>query len=133
MRECETGEILEDEECKICDEEGTRYTFEASGNDCEDCPSEAVCLGGATVYPKEGYWRSAWNSSVFYECPVDIACLGGEQYDISEGKCDGDLGYSGRKCTVCIDDYTRVGKFECSKCPNEAENVLILMAILFGV
>jgi len=85
------------------------------------------------VFPKEGYWRSGWNSSNFYECPIDIACLGGNKTKDYEGKCDDELGYEGRLCTVCMDDYTRLGKYECSKCPDKAENALILVGLLFAV
>ena len=59
--------------------------------------------------------------------------MGGEESHAAIGDCDESAGYSGRKCTVCIDDYTRVGKFECSKCPEETENVTILTAMLCGV
>ena len=83
-------------------------------------------MNGDKVYPKEGYWRSSWNSTNFYECPIDTACLGGVENENVKGDCDESLGYSGRKCSVCMDDYTRIGKFECSKCPEESNNILIL-------
>lgn len=44
--------------------------------ECEVCPSEAKCLGGSKMGPREGYWRPSNTTSTFKECPNRRACLG---------------------------------------------------------
>lgn len=111
MRYWVNGEILSEDERVVCYSEGKKYSFVAAGEECEDCPDGAICYGGDEVYPEKDYWRSSRTSSNFIECPVEDAWLGGNSNTSYTGECDEDAGYSGRLCTVCLDDYTRISKF----------------------
>ncbi|GIL69549.1 hypothetical protein Vretimale_13638 [Volvox reticuliferus] len=41
---------------------------------CVVCPDQSLCLGGAVVVPKPGYWHSAANSTQLHACPNAAAC-----------------------------------------------------------
>ena len=72
------GEILTPTDaCYKCDP--NEFTLEAGADKWEDCPSEAVCLGGIDVFPTADYWRSGWDSKNFYQCRILDVCLGGEE------------------------------------------------------
>ncbi|KAG2454160.1 hypothetical protein HYH02_001195 [Chlamydomonas schloesseri] len=45
---------------------------------CYACPNRAVCPGGAVMFPEQGSWHSAANSTFFIECPNKEACRDGD-------------------------------------------------------
>ena len=84
------------------------------------------------MVPKSGYWRYSESSDIFFPCPFYNACLNGEPENgqlALTGRCES--GYEGNKCQSCRDGYTRVGKNECYACPDEAENIAILLLLAF--
>ena len=49
------------------------YSNNAKCVECDD--KAAVCLGGAKIFPKPGYWRYDVNTSNIMKCPEFEACL----------------------------------------------------------
>ena len=111
IRFCTPGETQVEEKCVLC--RAPKYSF-SPVDPCRDCPSEAVCTGGASVYPKAGYWRYDWLSTTFLQCPNPAACLNftnsivceanrtcpNQGYTPSlEGTCS--EGYTGNLCQTC--------------------------------
>ncbi|KAG2432600.1 hypothetical protein HXX76_008940 [Chlamydomonas incerta] len=47
---------------------------------CFACPDRAKCPGGAVMFPEQGSWHSAANSTFFIECPNKGACRDGDDY-----------------------------------------------------
>ncbi len=110
--DCEIGDIYSSttQMCSTC-EKGT-YSLEDpySNPTCTPCDDTvAVCLGGAKVAPKPGYWRYDTMSSNFMECPQESACLGGYVNDIysAHGVCD--FPYEGNLCNTCAETYAKFG------------------------
>jgi len=130
LRYCEAGEIqTSDNACLECDE-GT-YSLDLNATYCISCPSEAECLGGADIYPVEGYWRSSEDNDNFFECLLEAACLGNEDYSSKTGACDD--GYKSNLCQSCEDDWSRTSKNTCQRCPSDAINAVRLCGIGLGV
>ena len=51
------------------------YSFVATNRSCEStCPSAAICPGGAVLYPEDGYFHSAVNSTLMHPCPNKASC-----------------------------------------------------------
>ena len=40
------------------------------------CPANAVCYGGSTIVPLNGFWHSAFDSEAMVACPNPSACQG---------------------------------------------------------
>lgn len=76
VRQCLLGEVYQNQEyCVVCI--SPQYSFNAANSTCESaCPANADCSGGADVTPREGYWKSAFNSDSIVACPVSNACQG---------------------------------------------------------
>ncbi|GIL48618.1 hypothetical protein Vafri_5090 [Volvox africanus] len=49
-------------------------SLSAEHSSCIFCPNQSLCLGGAVVVPKSGYWHSAANSTQLHACPNSAAC-----------------------------------------------------------
>jgi len=73
IRHCRIGEhnITHGKLCSPC--EPGFYGFDPSVP-CQACESQAICAGGASVVPKNGYWHSNPFSPQFHECLVPGAC-----------------------------------------------------------
>ncbi len=102
-----------------------------STTDCKECQNVvSYCLGGANIYPREGYWRSANDTDNFIECLNPLACLGGISpvYNLT-GNCA--EGYSGVLCSDCSIGYSRTGNYECTICPDQTMNILRLVGLAF--
>jgi len=122
--DCEIGDIYSSstQMCSTC-AKGT-YSLEDpySNPTCTPCDDTvAVCLGGAKVAPKPGYWRYDVLSSNFMECPQESACLGGYVNDIysAHGECE--YPYEGNLCNQCADTYAKFGTgSSCVNCKTSA-------------
>lgn len=107
-----------------------------SPGDCIPCPTDrAYCEGGKNIGPKPGYWRRTNTSGNFIQCINKAACLGWYPLTPNEfyplGKCA--EGYYGILCASCLPGYSSTGNFQCSKCPDMASNIVILITIVLGV
>ncbi|CDW79966.1 UNKNOWN [Stylonychia lemnae] len=139
LRECIEGEYFTQVgKCIYCEANiGFSLIKMVSPGECSPCPIErAFCEGGANLGPRPGYWRRTNTSSNFIKCMNPPACLGwfpNYKDGIYEplGQCA--KGYRGILCTQCIDNYSSTGNFQCSKCPDMVSNVIIMIAIIFGV
>lgn len=128
VRECIPGESLLANECFVC-ERGT-YNLQPNAV-CLDCPVEAYCYGGASIYPKEGYWRKDNQTDNFYACPNKGACLGGKETLSASGDCE--VGYEGVMCGACSAGYAPYNITYCYKCISQIANVLVMLAGLVGL
>lgn len=124
VRDCIVGEEKSSNGCTRC--QAGYYNFEAGAN-CEECPSNAKCLGGDKVYPEEGYWRASITSSKIFKCMYEYACAGGVETESQQGDCE--EGYKGNLCQSCDSDYVRSGSNECSECVSKTQNTMILIGI----
>jgi predicted outer membrane repeat protein len=141
VRPCEPGESQVDEKCLLC--KAPKYSFNPADL-CKDCLSEAVCTGGAKVYPKAGYWRYDWLSTTFLQCPNTAACLGpADEISTCEGNssCSSQLspkgtcmeGYKGNMCQTCSINYHRVSKIWCKPCPSYSSSVALSIGYALAV
>lgn len=82
---------------------------------CKTCPTDmAICMGGANIGPKPGYWRSSNTTDNFIECQYYYACLGMISPDYNPvGDCA--TGYEGILCAECEVGYSRVYDYQCAK------------------
>ncbi|TNV88194.1 hypothetical protein FGO68_gene1286 [Halteria grandinella] len=132
IRPCLIGEaMLSSGKCVLC-EEGT-YLIQATSEPtfCKKCPiQEAECLGGSTIFPQAGYWRSSNYSDQFIKCLNPIACVG-KNIDIKQQCLEG---YQGVLCSDCAQGYSKsVASFKCSECPSMESNIIIIAAIIIIV
>ncbi|TNV74984.1 hypothetical protein FGO68_gene9839 [Halteria grandinella] len=136
VRGCVLGEqMLSNGKCKQC--EAGSYLLEPSKKpqQCKNCKNEvSVCKGGATIYPREGYWRSSNLTDNFFQCLNHEACLGFvEESEIASlGLCAD--GYKGILCASCKTGYTlSEGSRKCLKCPSKTSNTLQLAAFIIVI
>lgn len=129
FRECVSGESLHDEACVVCPKD--TYSFDPS-RPCLLCPSSAICYGNDTMVPKAGYWRMNNHTDFFVECLHPEACSGSQEPPFLSltGLCA--EGYFGNLCQQCLTDYSRTGRFQCTKCPNKASNISISTLIIIA-
>lgn len=73
IRQCRIGEhnITHGKICSVC--QPGFYGFDPSVP-CQACESQAVCKGGASMVPKDGFWHSNPFSPQFHECLVPHSC-----------------------------------------------------------
>lgn len=107
FRNCTIGEVYRSDRCITCPV--GMYSFSPEDEQCFMCPPHANCVGKADFQPSIGYWRSKWNSSILFECPLASSCLGGNMSSCAEG-------YEGKLCTECVVSYMRIGTSLCVKC-----------------
>lgn len=140
LRPCSYGEAVLTNECISC--AANKYLIEPADS-CLSCPTGAVCLGGYLVLPKAGYWKLDKYSDQIYECPYIQACLGSMNIsdeievvdlDIDEANVDFTgtcaAGYYGNMCGSCEIGYSKSTDGQCSKCPNQSSNALIMTGFL---
>ena len=81
------------------------------------------------IAPQPGYWRLSVSSLNFLNCYNEEACTGSSESDFDPmGKCYS--GYKGILCAQCEPGYVRDAKFQCAECPEEWQNILILVVIV---
>jgi predicted outer membrane repeat protein len=132
MRNCVAGEAQLVGLCTVC--QAGSYTLKPDSTLCRECPSNAVCLGGARVFPDEEYWRENNASDVLYKCFNPSACTGHDNYTSPTGKCA--TGYHDKLCSICDDGYSRGTGFSCNKCPQSKSTsasllVLVVVCVIF--
>jgi len=142
LRLCEPGESQVEEKCHVC--KAPKYSLNPQ-EPCRDCPIEAVCLDGANVYPKAGYWRYDWLSSTFLQCPNPAVCQSHLNGTVCANRtCSSEQliqsrtgtcleGYTGNMCQTCTIDYHRVSKIWCQRCSSYSTSVAISIAYVFAV
>lgn len=75
VRECLPGEVKQTPlTCSKC--APSSFSFDPSKDECNVCPANANCTGGALLVPEEQYWHSASNSDYIIQCPNGDACRG---------------------------------------------------------
>jgi len=67
-RGCLLGEKTLEFECVFCPE--NYYVLNIS-EECYPCVENAVCYGGAQIYPKDGYFWMNGSSDKMYKCYLD--------------------------------------------------------------
>jgi len=129
FRKCISGESLHDDACEICPKD--TYSFDPS-RPCLLCPDSAICYGNDTMVPKAGYWRLNNQTDFFVECLQSEACAGSLESPFLSltGLCA--EGYSGNLCQQCVSDYSRTGRFQCTKCPNKVSNIAISSLLILA-
>ena len=101
MRSCYMGEVEPEgqNECVECPP--GKYSWDPTSSQCLDCPINALCQGGASMWPLSGYWRSSNTSIEFHKCPLAEACLGAPISNDVLFKPNGDV--RRRRCgCVCV-------------------------------
>lgn len=122
--------------CKKCP--NGYYRFNKLGEIfCFKCPVSMDCADGIVKPNKEYYRYEDEIYQVFRKCLNPKACIGSEPNENNKAnsnitdvtKCG--EGYTGRFCSTCQTNYTSNGRYQCGKCPEKYQNVLlILLAIL---
>ena len=125
VRLCAKGEIQRGLACVVCPAD--TYSLIVNASACKACPAEATCKGGATFYPRPGYWRPSDLSESLLECPRTESCLGSDNYTSLVGSCA--QGYHGNLCQTCDSGYSRTERDACSLCPESAPNVVRLVLV----
>ncbi|CAD7700049.1 unnamed protein product [Ostreobium quekettii] len=73
IRDCIPGEFNVSSQ-NICDPCATdEYSFLPTVP-CRDCDSDALCAGGSSLVPQDGFWHSSPFSIQFHQCLVEEAC-----------------------------------------------------------
>jgi hypothetical protein len=80
---------------------------------CIACPQNAFCLGGDSISPVAGFWRSSNVSTLILACPVKEACLGAavkenitDKDSFIKGECH--EGHRGALCNDCTDGRAKL-------------------------
>eukprot|EP00803_Ostreobium_quekettii_P003270 evm.model.scf_1296.1 EVM.evm.TU.scf_1296.1 scf_1296:1031-7786(-) len=142
IRSCLVGEEEENEGkgCQRCP--NNFYTFKPE-QECLQCPEEAICTGGATLAPRDGFWHSTPYSPNILECIVRDACqyrgrasnltafytnltalmpsnltLSNEEYpQCAEG-------YRGVLCGSCQPNYGHIAGGQCEECSMSRASII---------
>ena len=69
---------------------------------CKTCELNAICMGGNSLFPVQGYTKSYPYSTNIVECHNSPACLQGDTTELT-GICA--PGYSGFMCGSCQDNF----------------------------
>ncbi|CDW82348.1 UNKNOWN [Stylonychia lemnae] len=119
LRECQVGEKFTDAgACDPCPiEKSYSLVKMTEPGQCKTCPtSKAVCNGGSNIGPQPGYWRKN-----------NVTGMVPPQND-PQGQCY--TGYAGILCADCNPGYSVTGAFQCGKCPEYAQNIFRIVAII---
>ena len=76
VQPCGLGQVpsSDNSQCTLCP--SSTYSFDPLVDDCKPCPSQATCMGGATLVPQQQFWHSAPDSDHIITCPNNNACAG---------------------------------------------------------
>ncbi|GMH37957.1 hypothetical protein BSKO_05841 [Bryopsis sp. KO-2023] len=151
IRDCYPGEMEGEafKECNVC--EITKYSF-LPKKGCQECETDAICLGGAALVPKPGFWHSTPFAPQFHNCLLREACeFGGREENLgsfyrdvaalrpSNEPVENDVykqcrpGYKGRLCGSCQDDYGHLPGGRCVKCSGSSlTGFLIFLGALWS-
>jgi hypothetical protein len=130
FRFCVPGEVTEEPTdagldpfsvCQLC-QYGT-YSLVPTNVQCDVCPSNCGCPGGAVLDLHANYWRSSMQSDEIYQCTVPNACIGGVNVSTQCNE-----GASGPYCSVCVPGYTSNLLGQCYSC-NDVESQLFEVII----
>ena len=132
MRNCLPGESTASHSCNLC---GSRtYGFDPA-KPCQNCPSNAQCLGTTQMYPDSGYWRAGLYVEKVWVCPRPSSCLGGDPFDNHSiswtGYCAN--GYTNNMCESCAWGYARSGRDQCGKCPGLDVNIVRIIFVIIAM
>ena len=84
FRNCEDGEILISDVCRLCPEGSYSFHYDPSVTQCSPCPPEAQICEGKSMVLFDGYWRRFNDSDDIFECPMgSSACIGNAPYSLS--------------------------------------------------
>ena len=85
-------------------------------DNCIPCPTNADCLNGVSIIPKEGYWNFDSSTNIIIKCEIYESCLGNGNYCLQ--------GYYGISCYDCEEGYGMLPSGKCEKCDNKLVWVL---------
>jgi hypothetical protein len=123
FRECEPGEILNQDVCQMC-EYGT-YSFDPTSGKCIECMENAECLGGDVISVDEGYWRQCHHCHDVLACRHLDYCLGGTDVGTQCRE-----GHEGPLCNVCMEDYAFSADLTCAQCSSASTNATVIIPIV---
>jgi hypothetical protein len=95
------------------------YCAWGGGDDCQICPTGALCPGGYRIWPRPGYWTddfaSGTSASKLVSCraPPFERCLG---YNTSSDQSQCGPGYTGFACGACSYGYYPNSAGACVAC-----------------
>lgn len=129
FRNCTAGETYKEDRCEYC--YPGNVSFSPNDPYCSICPPNAFCPGGSAFSVNPHYWRISEVSSQVLPCPLKPYCLGGNSTDC-------EVGYRGKLCTECEENWYRVRVRECEECPKAwliaaQEALVLLLLFLFGL
>jgi hypothetical protein len=132
LRKCLSGESFSETGAWAEWESDSEYLIgvKTSPTSCIPCPTlYAKCLGGSTIVPKAGYWRSSSDTDEILECFNIDACNGytEENQDLLGGWA---TGYQGTMWADCKPKYSRTGDYQCGKCPDNVLNIIRITGFL---
>ena len=126
FRQCEAGEEIEENMCKVCPE--FQYLLKAAKK-CKVCPTGGICTGGKSLFPDEGYYRPSELSERIYKCKYDDTCEGNSSGAMTKCK----QGYAGIKCENCDKGYIKAPTGRCRKCADRNYEGYLIIAALSGL
>jgi len=129
FRNCTVGETYREDRCEYC--LPGSVSFSPNDSECSLCPSSTFCPGGSVFIINTHYWRTSATSTKIQLCPLKAHCLGG-----NATACE--VGYTGKLCTECRENWYRVRLRECEECPPlwllcVQELLLVLLLSFFGL
>ncbi|OMJ70693.1 hypothetical protein SteCoe_31281 [Stentor coeruleus] len=146
FNKCQNGYIRMEGICLACNENSYSYHGESEDISCFHCTPNMSCHNNI-IAPVPGVWRH--NSSneyflVFRECPNKDACVNnyeelGDQNEkeFNESKFTANSyrtickdGYQGQFCHSCTSGFTKTSLNYCSKCLEDWQNYLIILALV---
>ncbi|EAR84932.3 transmembrane protein, putative (macronuclear) [Tetrahymena thermophila SB210] len=132
FRQCISGEQIKSyntlTECDICQK--GQYSFHVQ--QCQDCPTGAICSGGDNIVTKLGYWRKTVDSSLIIQCENQQAnCPGGIYGNFV---CyEGHIGALCEECdlygSVWGKSYSVSSKYSCVECDQVKYNLYGLLGL----
>ncbi|KAJ3214232.1 hypothetical protein HDU67_001939 [Dinochytrium kinnereticum] len=124
-----TGRFLSDGLgiCLTCPPESFNWK-ENNTDSCQPCPEEGICIGGATVNIKKGFFLADpvltnLTTPSFFHCPNRESCCPSGNCTI-QSNCD--AGFTGLLCTECSDPSTSMWRGKCISCEKTGSSLYLL-------
>jgi len=128
LRECMTGEHLENGLCKLCDIGFYSLSIDATCSQCNF--THVTCQGGDLLDLEAGYWRAEGSAEIF-KCMQDniSRCKGGT----TPRNCE--PSYSGALCQSCdySAGYTLGSGYRCVQCSDKLSMIFLKLVGTFLV